>query len=164
MLGQALAANGQTAEAEAAFRTAVKTIEQLRIGTAGGDESRQATLQKHIDPYQRLVTLLVAESKADDAFATAKSAKARVLRDILEYGRMDLSDALTDDERKRKTASGEALASLNRELQKARSTGQDANTIGKAQAALDTARVETRNLKNTLFAAHSEVLKREPTV
>ena len=162
LLGQALADNGQAAEAETAFRAAVETIEQLRVGTAGGDESRQATLQKHIDPYQRLVARLVADGKVDEAFSTAESAKARVLRDILESGRMDLSDALTDDERKRKTASEETLASLNRDLQKALNTGQDTHAIEKAQAALDAARVEGRNLENALFAAHPEVRKREP--
>ncbi len=98
LLGQALAANGQTAEAEAAFRASVETIEYLRAETAGGEESRQATLQKHIDSYQRLVALLVADGKVADAFTMAESAKARVLRGILKYGRMDLSDALTDDE------------------------------------------------------------------
>ena len=162
-LGQALASRGEMADAEEAFRAAIITIEQLRADTAGGGESRQADLQKHIDPYQRLVALLVADGKVDEAFTTAENAKARVLRDILENGRMDLAAALTDDERKRRAASEETLASLNRQLQKiVLDPGQDAQAVPRAHAALDSARVETRNLENTLLAAHPEVRKREP--
>lgn len=160
ILGRALAANGQAPEAMAAFRAAVEIIEQIRAGTAGDEESAQATLQKHIDPYQRLTALLAAAGKTDEAFLMAESAKARVLRDILKGGRMDLASALTEEERGRQERSEQQLASLNRAVQRARGGGEAA-AIKQAEKDLDAARVEARNLDVDLLSAHPEVRRRE---
>lgn len=161
LLGRALAAQGKTPEALAAFRGAVAIIEGIRAGAAGDEESSQAVLQKRVEPYRKLTQLLAAAGQADEAFATAENAKARVLRDILQHGRMDLTSALTDDERQRRAASGEKIARLNRQLQEARSTGKDAASKTKSQDELDAARVEARNLDNALLAAHPEVRRRQ---
>lgn len=160
ILGQALASAGQTAEAAAAFRASIDLIEQIRAGSAGDEESAQATLQKHIDPYQRLTSLLVADGKTEEAFSLAESAKARVLRDILKGGRMDLAGSLTEDERARQEASEQQLAGLNRALQAARHAG-DAAATEKAGKALDAGRLEARNLDAELLSAHPEVRRRE---
>ena len=161
LLGRALAASGQTAEAEGAFTAAVGIIEQMRTGAAGDEEATQAMLQRHIDPYQRLTALLAASGRAPAAFATAESAKARVLRDILQHGRLDLASALTDAERQRQTDARDRVATLGRDVQKARSGGVDAKTVKKAQAALDAARLEARNLDDVLLSTHPEARRPE---
>ena len=155
LLGQALEAAGRTAEATAAYRASVTTIETLRSQVAGGEESTQADFQKHVDPYQRLTALLVAGSKVSEAFAVAENAKARVLRDILQQGRVDLASVLTDDERQQRTASEEQVAAMNRRLREANGTGKTA--ITQAERALDAARVAARNLDDTLVSMHPEI-------
>lgn len=160
ILGRALASSGQTAEAAAAFRASIDLIEQIRAGSAGDEESAQATLQKHIDPYQRLTTLLVAEGKAEEAFSLAESAKARVLRDILKGGLMDLAGSLTEEERARQEASEQQLAGLNRAFQAARRAA-DAAAIEQAGKALEAGRLEARNLDADLLSAHPDVRRRE---
>ncbi len=159
ILGQALAANGQTAEAAAAYRAAMATIEGLRADTAGGEESSQANLQQHVDPYQRLTALLVADGQFLEAFAVAESAKARVLRDILQNGHMDLDSVLSDTERERRTAAEERIATLNRRLLQA--SGESKVAGATAQHDLDAARVAWRNLEDELLAAHPDVRRRQ---
>ena len=159
ILGQALEADGQTADAVLTYQAAVRTIEGLRGDAAGGEKASQADLQQHVDPYQRLAALLVKDGRVLEAFGVAESAKARVLRDILQNGRMDLGSVLTETEQQRRAAAQARVATLNRRAGAAHRESKVA--IANAEHDLDGARVALRNLEDELRAAHPEVRARE---
>lgn len=69
-LGQYALARGDTAQAERFLRRALGVIESLRRDV-GVDELRRHMLQPALEPYERLVDLLLARSRADSAAASA---------------------------------------------------------------------------------------------
>lgn len=69
-LGQYALASGDTARAERYLRRALDVIESLRRDV-GVDELRRHMLQPALEPYERLVDLLLSRGRADTAAASA---------------------------------------------------------------------------------------------
>ena len=85
------------AQARLAFEEAITTIETLRAKVAGGRKSSNASLNPK-SPLPRMVDLLTREGRPAEALTFAERAKARVLLDVLETGRVNVAKAMTGQE------------------------------------------------------------------
>jgi CHAT domain-containing protein/Tfp pilus assembly protein PilF len=153
-LGRAYRKVQRDAEARTAIERAVAIVEELRRGLPGEEMTRQQAFENLIAPYHELVSLLVAQRENGAALEYAERAKARVLLDVLRYGRPDVGSALTAEEKKTEARLAVQLAEVNREYRKAL-------VAGKANAALSAklrkARLESDRFITTLYAAHPQL-------
>ncbi len=154
-VGEALEALGRRSEAQAAYREAVAAIESERQQVAGDETTRQRFFESHLKPYHRLVAFAVAAGSADEAFALAEQARARVLVDVLLKGRRIGMRLLTPAEREREAAAEAAV----RALEAQRPTGSDRSSAAAAEIGrrLDVARRELAATRQALFSAHAEL-------
>lgn len=111
--GLAYRAQGKRLQARRSFEEAVAAIEIVRGQVAGGEQDRQRFFEKKVTPYTALVELFVAENNLSEAFASAERGKARVLADVLMWGRVDVTKSMTEDERHRERQLKAAIATLN---------------------------------------------------
>lgn len=81
-LSQYALARADTAQAERFLRRALDVIESLRRDV-GVDELRRHMLQPALEPYERLVDLLLARSRADSAAASALAVAERSRAQVL---------------------------------------------------------------------------------
>src|SRR6266542_3612463 len=88
----------QFAKARQAFGEAIATIEALRAQIAGGEQEQQRYFESKVSPYHAMVDLLIAEDHPAEALTFAERAKARVLLDVLQSGRVNAAKAMTGEE------------------------------------------------------------------
>ena len=145
------------ANAESEFRQAIQTIEDMRFDVAGGESERATFFEDKLEPYYRMIDLLAATGRQAEAFAYAERFKARTLVDVLKFGQVQLSSALTEQERKRDQDLRSKLASLNARLMKASGPGGERGAVAPLAADLKKARLEYDSLQTSLYAAHPEL-------
>lgn len=153
-LGRAYRKAQRSTEARTEIERAVAVVEELRRALPGEEMTRQQAFENMIAPYHELVSLLVAQRDNAAALEYAERAKARVLLDVLRYGRPDVDSALTAEEKKTEARLAGQLAEVNREYRKAL-------VAGKADAVLSAkvrrARLEFDRFFTTLYAAHPQL-------
>lgn len=140
------------------FLEAIATIEKLRSRVAGGEQEQQRFFENKIAPYQAMVQLSLAQHNPTQALSYAERAKSRVLLDVLNSGRDDITKGMTSEELKRDRALSAEIALLNTQL--ARLQGQNkptAEQVADVQARLDKARLEYEAFQASLYAAHPEL-------
>jgi len=143
------------AEAEAELKQAIAGIEELRAGLAGAELGRQTFFEDKLDPYHTMIGHLVGLGRLEEAFSYAERAKARVLLDVLQAGRGQLSVLLSSDELRRDRDLRIRLASTNvrltRERQKPRTDPALLQDLSKELAHL---RLEYAGFQTSLNATH----------
>lgn len=97
--GKAHAALSQPDLAQRSFLAAISTIEQLRSQVSGGEQAYQRFFENRVGPYHAMVNSLISEDKAADALAFAERAKARVLLDVVQSGRISIDESMSAKER-----------------------------------------------------------------
>ena len=126
----------------------------LRADVSGAGRDRQRYFERKLEPYHRLVALLLARGQAADALSIAERARARVLFEVLREGPAERR-LLTADERARERALEQRLSDLRSRLWAAQSsTPRDDSTIERLEGELGTARVQHGELRAALYAAH----------
>lgn len=156
--GSAYRGLGQVDRAKAEYARAIAIIEDIRLHVAGGESEQAVFFVNRLEPYRRMMELLVTEGSNAEAFEYAERAKARVLVDILKSGRPQLDAVLTEEERRRDRELRTQLASLNIGLmrQPAPSVrGRDPQSS--LQSELQNARLEYAAFQTRLYAAHPEI-------
>ena len=88
----------------------------MRSQVAGGEQEQQRSFENKISPYHAMVELLVAQDKTSEALAYAERAKARVLLDVLQSGRSNITKAMTAQERENERRLRNELVSLNSQI------------------------------------------------
>ncbi len=83
--------------ARQAFTEAVTTIETLRPEQKRGYEPR--FYESKLSPYQAMVDVAITEGKGNEAFDYVERAKARVLKGVLQSGRVWINKTMTPRER-----------------------------------------------------------------
>lgn len=83
ILGNSLSALGSVDEAEKAFRQAVNLIENRRTMVAGGSIAATKYFDDRLEPYDRLVEILVKSGRDLEAMQFAERSKARTLAEIV---------------------------------------------------------------------------------
>jgi CHAT domain-containing protein len=151
--GRAQQGLGNNPSADAHFRSAIATIEAIRQDVAGTESERENYFETKLEPYHRLVGLLLAGGRSAEALEFAERAKARVLLDVLNGGKVDLSTVMSADERRREQTYRFRLASLNTQLAQAR-RANSASQVADVNKTLESARLEYDRFENELYTRH----------
>jgi CHAT domain-containing protein/Tfp pilus assembly protein PilF len=156
--GKASRALGQYAPARLAFEEAIATVESLRSQIAGGEQEQQRFFENKISPYHSMVELLVGQNKIGEALAYAERAKARVLLDVLQSGKGDITKAMTAQERERERRLRSEQVSFNSQVSRESLVPQPEQTrLAALKARLQKARLEYEAFQTSLYAAHPEL-------
>ena len=107
---------GEPEKALTAYRQAIKHREQVREALGANPETRQAYLVSVLSAYYRTIALLLRQKQCPEAFALAQKTKARSLLDLLASGKVDLSVALTSEERKQEQELRQQADLLNQKM------------------------------------------------
>jgi CHAT domain-containing protein/Tfp pilus assembly protein PilF len=152
--GKASLALGDGRQSELEWAAAIETIESLRLDVVGGEFERQGFFADKLEPYHRLMALLVDNGRTSDGLEYAERAKARILVEALSAGRTRVESAMNGEQRARNEKFRLQLASLNMRL--AREEQRQAATAALA-AEIDRVRLEYAVFQSTLFASHPEL-------
>jgi CHAT domain-containing protein/Tfp pilus assembly protein PilF len=158
LMGEDYRALNQPDKARRSFEDAVTVIEDLRSRVAGSEQEQQRFFEKKIWPYQEMIKLLVAEKKWNEALTFAERAKARVLLDVLQSGRVSITKAMRPEEKAREQKLLSEMTSLNAQIIREESSKQpDAPRLAGLRARLQKARLEREAFETNLYAAHPEL-------
>ena len=160
--GKAYRALHQSLPARDALDEAIATIETVRGQVAGDEREQQRFFEGKVAPYHEMVKLLIADNKLSDALAYAERAKARVLIDVLQSGRVNaaslITKAMTETERERERALNNELVSLNTQITRESQRSQpDQPRLTNLKANLQKARLDYEAFRTSLYAAHPEL-------
>ena len=108
-LGQVLADQGRPDRARQVLDDAISVVEGMREDAGASAQEQQRFFESRTSPYEALVALRLGGKDAWGALAAAERAKARVLLDVLQRGRVTLAGAMTTDERTREAALADAI-------------------------------------------------------
>lgn len=157
-LGSARRALNQMDAARETFSEAIAVIEKLREHATGSEEDRQRFLEGRTAPYNAMVDLLIAQNNLTEAFTYAERAKGRTLLDVLRHGRVDISEALTVEEREQEMRLNAALMALNTQLKRENLLPRsDKTRLSDLEAHLKKARFEYEAFQTRAFAAHPQL-------
>jgi CHAT domain-containing protein/tetratricopeptide (TPR) repeat protein len=148
----------QTNEAHRAFEESIAVIETLRSQVAGGEQEQQRFFEKKISPYREMLKLLVSEEKTAEAFTYAERAKARVLLDVLQSGRVNITKAMRPEEQARERTLMSEISALNAQTMREETRpAPDAARLADLKARLQKARLEREAFETNLYAAHPDL-------
>lgn len=114
--GNALLALGKNAEAEAAFNEAVRVVEEGRNRVVGTADQRAGYLANRVEAYHRLIDIHAARGEDWKVLDVAERSKARVLSEILNSEKTNLSEVLEGTEAEGERKLREKINQTNREL------------------------------------------------
>ena len=156
--GRAYLATHQLARARESFLTAIDTIEKMRGQAAFGEQEQQRSFETRLSPYYGMVDLLVEQNNATEALVYAERAKGRVLLDVLQSGRIDVTKAMTRDEQEREREIRTQVSSLNKQLLQQRQEQRvDSARLSDLETRLQKARLGYEAFQTTLYAVHPEL-------
>jgi CHAT domain-containing protein len=145
---------GQPDPAQKAFEDAIAQAEALRNEVAGGSQEQARFFEDATEPYYAMVSLLMSQDKAPEAFRYAERAKGRVLLDALQHRAPSISKAMTARELEDERGLRIAMASLNAQL---RQQGQSPEYRNELKSRLQKARLDYEGFRTRLYAAHPEL-------
>lgn len=145
-------------EARHSFAEAVSFIETLRTQTAGSAQERQRYFERGLGAHHGLLGVLVKENQSLEALTFAERAKARVLLDMLQQGRVRINKAMTATEQDEERRLKSELTQLNKQLSRLTQWDKkDAARVSEVEAKLEKARLDYEAFQNSLYAAHPEL-------
>ncbi len=156
--GTAYRTLNQPAQARLAFEEAITLSETLRTQVAGGEQEQQRFFESKVSPYHAMVDLLIAQGKPAEALTFAERAKARVLLDALQTGRVNITKAMTSQEQEQERKLNSQLVSLNTQIYRETTRPQpDQARSAEFKAQLQQARLDFEAYQTHLSAAHPEL-------
>src|SRR5207245_1796343 len=90
LAGQAYFALNKLNQSRQAFEEVIQAIEIIR-NQVDTQQLQQRFFEDKVDAYQSMVELLIAQNDNSEALAYAERAKARVILDVLQGGRINIS-------------------------------------------------------------------------
>jgi tetratricopeptide (TPR) repeat protein len=156
--GKAHLALKQPELAQKSLLEAISTIEELRSQVSGGEPAYQRFFQNRVSPYHAMINLFVDQNDPAQALAYAERAKARVLLDVLQNGRINLNRSMSQPEQLEERRLYSELVSLNAQVnaEKMRQPADDPH-IKELETRLQRARNVYEEFQVALFAAHPEL-------
>src|SRR5262249_24052820 len=125
---------------------------------AGGAQQQESAFENKISPYQAMVELLIAQNRSDEALVYADRSKARALLDVVSSGRINITKAMTSQQREQERNLDNHLVSLNSQITTTAVRAQpDAARLAALKADLQKARVDREAFHTMLYAAHPEL-------
>ena len=156
--GTAYRALRQPARARPAFEEAISLSETLRAQVAGGEQEQQRFFESKVSPYHAIVDLLIAEGKPAEALTFAERAKARVLLDTFQTGRVNITKAMTSQEQEQERKLNSQLVSLNTQVYRESARPQpDQARSTELKAQLQKVRLDFEAFQTQLYTAHPEL-------
>ena len=156
--GAAHRALKQPEQARRRLEEAIGVIETARSQLSAGERELASFFETRLDPYVQMVTLLAEQGRTAEAFGFAERAKARVLLDVLQAGRVDFSGAMTEREREQENRLRAELNSLNAQLRReSQAVGKGPSRVEELKAKLEKARLAYEGFRTQLYAAHPEL-------
>jgi CHAT domain-containing protein/tetratricopeptide (TPR) repeat protein len=156
--GNAHRALNNPTQARPAFEEAVNIIETLRANVAGGGEEQQRFFESKVAPYHALVGLLAREGRPAEALTFAERAKARMLLDVLQTGRVNVTKAMTGEEKEQERQLNSRLVSLNLQISRESVRSQvDQASLTELKSQLQKARLDYEAFQTSLYTAHPEL-------
>jgi CHAT domain-containing protein/Tfp pilus assembly protein PilF len=160
-LGRAYRGRHEDKLAAEAFSRAIDGIEGLRNQVAGLEQENQLFFEDKVGPYHEMVDLLLIRPNQEDTFKAllfAERAKARVLRDVLSSGRIDLAKAMSEQEREEERRLNKEIVDLNRRIS-AESGKEESDPVltNRLNQQLSAARLKYESFQDSLYASHAEL-------
>jgi CHAT domain-containing protein/Tfp pilus assembly protein PilF len=141
--------------ARGAFEDSIKTVESLRLLVAGGEQEQQRFFEGKVSPYHAMARLLAAQGRHAEALAYAERAKARVLLDTLQSGRVRVEKAVSQPDRERERLLGEKIIEANTALARERQRpAPDRARLPELEAQLQKARLDYEDFQARLYASY----------
>jgi CHAT domain-containing protein/uncharacterized protein HemY len=148
----------KTEEAYQSFEEAIATVEAMRFQVAGLEHDQQRFFESRVSPYLAMADLLISEKRAADALLYAERAKARVLLDVIQSGRINLDKAMTPAEREQEHTLYTQLVSSNLQLARERKrAGASRARLAEIEAGQQKARLAFEDFRKGLYIAHPEL-------
>ncbi|MGH9763097.1 MAG: CHAT domain-containing protein, partial [Blastocatellia bacterium] len=158
-LGKARLALRQYDSAAADLHVAIERAEQIRGRIAGQEEQRAFFFERKVEPYYLMVDLLVRENRPEQALEFAERSRSRSLLDMLGSHRLDITKAMTPEQRNEEAKLSGQLTSLNsglyREYQRKQ---QDQGRVADLKTCIQSARVSYDSFLDALYASHPELM------
>jgi len=158
MAGRAYRGLNKEEKAEDALKGAIAGIETARWQVAGGEQQRQHYFESNTGPYYTMTGLMIDQHRYPEALAFAERAKARVLLDVFQSGKVNLTRSLTGDEQKRERDLYSRLASLNSQIAQVRlhqsKQSNQQSLLAGLEADQRKTRLELESFQANLYAAH----------
>ena len=156
--GKAHLALKQLDPARQSFLDAIATIEKLRDRVVGGEQDQARFFEDKTAPYYAMVDLSLAQNNHHQALTYGERAKSRLLSDVLSNGRLDISKAMTVEERERERTLNNQVVSLNTQIYRERTLRPpDPSHLADLNRRRQKARLEYEAFQTDLYAAHSEL-------
>jgi CHAT domain-containing protein len=158
ILGKSYRVSNRREKALAAFNAATGVIENLRRDATGGENERGVFFAGKVEPYQQAALIFAEQSNFAAAFNASEQAKARVLLDVLKFGRVEQSARLTEKEQADEKRLRDEIVSLNTQINRLASQEKaDAKLQADLQIKLEKARLAYTDFQSCAFAAHPEL-------
>jgi CHAT domain-containing protein len=156
--GVALRAMRKPAQARRAFEESIEVIEEMRTLAGGGEQQQQAFFEDKVYPYHQMVTLLLEQNDVSAAFTYAERAKARVLLDVLQNGRINISKAMTALDQQEERKLNNQLLSLSSQIAGESSQSEpNQSKLNALKLKQEEVRLEREAFRTSLYAKNPEL-------
>ncbi len=157
-LGRTLHATGKPREAEKAFNDAIESVEELRRFAAGGARDEQKFFERQVSPYYAMVELLIGQNRLYEALSYAERAKGRVLLDVLQSGRANVTKSMSAAEQIEERRLNNEMISLNAQITRERQqSSPQAKRLAELEKRQQKARLDHEAFETALYASHPEL-------
>src|SRR5262249_37062916 len=133
-------------------------VEELRGHVAGDEQQRQQFFANKLSPYHQMIDVLVEEGKCVEALGYAERIKGRALLDVLETGRIEVTKAMTQQERIEEQRLKSELVSANNLIYRENlAKSPDKSVLDNLEARREKARAGYEAFQINLYVAHPEL-------
>ncbi len=153
-LGQVYAAQGKLDVAKQVLTQAIEQLEMLRNQVAGRETAAQLFFENKLAPYHTLVEILLKQEKPLEALLYAERAKGRVLLDVVNASRTNMSKVVSSVEKEEELRLNRKISEINDRIKK-QSTAPAA--LDSLYSQLDGARLEYQAFQDSVYVAHPDM-------
>jgi CHAT domain-containing protein len=155
VLGQVYGALNEPAKARQSFTDAIASIENGRLMVVGSEEEKQRFMEGRVLPYQEMISLLIAAGNTNEAFSLAERSKGRVLLDVLQGDKINLSKTMTAQEQTEQQRLNNELVSVNAQIAAESNRAKPSQErLADLREDLEKARLSYAAFRNQLYIAH----------
>jgi CHAT domain-containing protein/Tfp pilus assembly protein PilF len=148
----------QPDKARMCFRDAIAGVENVRGEIAGSELDLQRYFEGQVRPYYEMIDLLVSHYRVTEAFSYAERAKARVVLDVLQNGRVNPARLMTPAEHKQEQQLQDQITSLNNQIYRQGLLPQArAQHLAQLKSSLQATRHSLEAFHTSLYAAHPDL-------
>lgn len=143
------------------FNEAIALAERLSERATGPAQSRAQFIERKLDAYWGMISLLVEQNRTAEALRTAEQVKNRVLLDILVGGRLNVTKQMTPAERSQEQRLKSEVSRVSSELDEEQSKAQiDKTRVSELESLLNRAAQEYELFEADLYTKYPELQAR----